>query len=270
MRLCRIVSTETAMPSDLTAIERRILSVVCRTVAEFGRPPSIKELTKAAELRSVASLHWYLDRLQEKGLIRPHPTRARAIEVDCQDIGLASGDLAAEPAAPATESAHEPSVPGEPVASEGPVRPVSPWAQVPPRAADTEVVPESALVEVPLFGNIAAGDPSLVDAEIHARYDLPVDLVGSSGPFFMLRIRGSSMTGSGILDGDLVVVRQQRDIVDGEIVAVLVGDEEATVKRLSRSGERVRLLADDEHHEPIEPDQASILGKVVTVIRRVR
>jgi repressor LexA len=240
------------MANDLTAIERRILELVCRTVNELGRPPSVKELTEAAELRSVASLHWYLDRLQEKGLIRAHPTRARAIEVDCQDIDLADPAPASEPAGPSAAPEVTP-----PPAEE-------------PAAALPEVTPESAAVEVPLLGEIAAGDPTLAEPEVLATYRLPTDLVGSGASLFMLRIRGSSMTGAGILDGDLVVVRRQSDIDDGEVVAVRVGDEEATVKRLSRAAGRVRLLADNDAFEPIEPEQAAILGKVVTVIRRLR
>jgi repressor LexA len=252
------------MLNDLTVIERRILELICRSVAELGRPPSVLELTEATELRSVASLHWYLDRLQEKRLIRPHPTRARAIEVDCQDIELAGAGPATETAMPAPASPPGP-------ATSPPEEPMPPGpGKGPTDAAGSEVAPESAVVEVPLLGDIAAGDPSLADAEVLANYRLPRDLVGSGASLFMLRIRGSSMTGAGILDGDLVVVRRQSDVDDGEVVAVRVGDEEATVKRLSRAEGRVRLLADNEEFEPIEPEQAAILGKVVTVIRRIR
>jgi repressor LexA len=208
----------------------------------------------------VASLHWYLDRLQEKGLIRPHPTRARAIEVDCQDIELAGGAPSANPPAPGRVA----TPPEEP-------KPAEP-DKVSPEPQRSEVVPESAVVEVPLLGDIAAGDPSLAESSVLASYRLPVDLVGS-GELFMLRIRGESMIGAGILDGDLVVVRRQNDIDDGEIVAVRIGDTgdtEATVKRLSRTAGRVQLLADNEAFGPIEPEQADILGKVVAVVRRLR
>jgi repressor LexA len=260
------------MPKDLTTIERRILELVCRTVTESGRPPSIKELTEAAELRSVASLHWYLDRLQEKGLIRPHPTRARAIEVDCQEIKLSSSETAAGSPATAPAPAQSGKSPQhEPVATGGSFGHQAPEpGQERPGKPRSEVVPDSAVVEVPLLGEIAAGNPSLAEAEVLASYSLPRDLVGSGAPLFMLRIRGLSMIGAGILDGDFVVVRRQSDIDDGEIVAVRIGDEEATVKRLSRTGGRIRLLADNEQFEPIEPEQAHILGKVVMVIRRVR
>jgi repressor LexA len=90
-----------------------------------------------------------------------------------------------------------------------------------------------------------------------------------AGTLFALRVRGDSMTGAGILDGDTVIVRQQPTAEDGEIVAALVGDDEATVKRLSRKGGRIRLLAENPAYEPLEPDQASVLGKVVAVLRSV-
>ncbi len=96
---------------------------------------------------------------------------------------------------------------------------------------------------------------------------LPRDLVGS-GTLFALTVKGDSMTGAGIFDGDTVIIRQQPTADDGEIVAALM-DDEATVKRLSRRGGRVRLLAENPAYDPIEPDEVSVLGKVVAVLRRV-
>ncbi len=97
-----------------------------------------------------------------------------------------------------------------------------------------------------------------------------VPLVGS-GPVFMLRVRGDSMVEAGILEGDYVVVRQQPDAEDGEIVAVLVGGEEATIKRLQRRQGKVVLLSDNPAYQPMvfEAD-VQLLGKVVSVLRSVR
>ncbi len=124
------------------------------------------------------------------------------------------------------------------------------------------------LVEVPLVGRIAAGGPILAEQNLEDTMALPRDLVGS-GTLFALTVRGDSMTGAGILDGDTVIIRQQPEAHDGEIVAALVGDDEATVKRLSRKGGRVRLLAENPAYDPIEPEDVSLLGKVVAVLRRV-
>jgi len=129
--------------------------------------------------------------------------------------------------------------------------------------------PSSAnLVEVPLVGRIAAGGPILAEQNVEDTMALPRDLIGS-GTLFALTVRGDSMTGAGILDGDTVIVRQQPEASDGEIVAALVGDDEATVKRLSRKGGKVRLLAENPTYDPIEPEEVSVLGKVVAVLRRV-
>lgn len=125
---------------------------------------------------------------------------------------------------------------------------------------------------VPLVGEIAAGGPILAEERVDSVYPLPKELVGD-GQLFMLRIRGDSMIDAGILDGDLVVVRQQERVEQGEICAALIGDE-ATVKffRRTRSGE-VFLDPANERYEPIpvtEHDQASVMGKVVSVLRSVR
>ncbi|MEX2557653.1 MAG: transcriptional repressor LexA [Actinomycetota bacterium] len=123
-------------------------------------------------------------------------------------------------------------------------------------------------VEVPLVGRIAAGGPILAEQNVEDTMALPRDLVGS-GTLFALKVRGDSMINAGILDGDTVIVRQQPEASDGEIVAALVGDDEATVKRLSRKGGKVRLLAENPAYDPIEPEEVSVLGKVVAVLRRV-
>ena len=125
----------------------------------------------------------------------------------------------------------------------------------------------SDVVEVPLVGRIAAGGPILAVENVEETMPLPRDLVGS-GTLFALTVRGDSMTGAGIMDGDTVIIRQQQTADDGEIVAALI-DDEATVKRLSRRGGTVRLLAENPAYDPIEPGQLAVLGKVVAVLRRV-
>ena len=126
----------------------------------------------------------------------------------------------------------------------------------------------NGVVDVPLVGQIAAGSPILAEENVEETLPLPRPLVGS-GTLFALHVRGDSMTGAGILDGDTVVVRQQEVAEDGEIVAALVGEEEATVKRLDRRGSRVRLLAENPAYPPIEPEDVRVLGKVVAVLRKV-
>ena len=131
-------------------------------------------------------------------------------------------------------------------------------------------VRDDDLREVPLVGRIAAGSPVLATEDIEDVFSLPTSLVGS-GPVFMLRVRGDSMVDAGILDGDLVVVRRQPDANDGDIVAAMIEGEEATVKRLYRRDGQIVLHAEN----PAYPDMVfdgdvAILGKVVSVLRRLR
>lgn len=121
---------------------------------------------------------------------------------------------------------------------------------------------------VPLIGRIAAGGPLLATEEIEDTLTLPDDLVGH-GTLFALKVRGDSMIGAGILDGDTVVIRQQQTANDGEIVAAMVGDEEATVKTLRRKGGQVILEAENPAYAPIISDEVQVLGKVVSVLRRL-
>ena len=127
-------------------------------------------------------------------------------------------------------------------------------------------------VEVPLIGQIAAGAP--VDAVELAEdtFALSRRLVGH-GTLFMLRVRGDSMTGAAIIDGDLVVVRQQWAAENGEIVAAQLdgtATDEATVKTLQRTGGHAWLMPHNPAYQPIPADHAVILGKVVAVVRPVR
>jgi SOS regulatory protein LexA len=122
--------------------------------------------------------------------------------------------------------------------------------------------------EIPLIGTVAAGAPILAEENIEAHLPIAQELFGP-GEYFGLRIRGSSMVDAGILDGDLVVVRPQAIADHGEIILALIGDE-ATVKRLKRLGEKVLLVSDNPQFDPIDAAEATILGKVVGVIRHVR
>ncbi len=125
---------------------------------------------------------------------------------------------------------------------------------------------------VPLVGEIAAGAPIVAEERVETVMPLPKELVGD-GELFMLTVRGESMIEAGVLDGDLVVVRAQPSVEQGEMCAALV-DGEATVKffRRTRSGD-VFLDPANAAYEPIPvaPDQdARVLGKVVSVLRSIR
>lgn len=122
---------------------------------------------------------------------------------------------------------------------------------------------------LPLVGQVAAGSPVVAEDLIEDHVTVPAEAGGRDGEF-ILRIRGDSMTGAGILDGDLVVVRRQQTARDGEIVVALVGeDSEATVKRFFRDGDKVRLQPENDALEPIITDQVQVIGAVVGLMRNV-
>lgn len=128
-------------------------------------------------------------------------------------------------------------------------------------------LPQHRRISVPLIGRVAAGQPILAEENYEEVFELPTDLLPTDQAF-MLRVRGDSMIGDGIFDGDLVVVRPQPTVENGEIGVVLIEDE-ATVKRVYFEGDRVRLQPSNPHMEPIYTQNAQILGKVVVVFRRL-
>jgi repressor LexA len=125
-------------------------------------------------------------------------------------------------------------------------------------------------VNVPLLGTIAAGDPTLAEENVEETINLPTRLVGR-GELFMLEVKGESMIGAGILPGDLVVVRKQPTVENGEIAAVMVEGSEATVKRVRfKADGSIELCPENPAYPSFIPDNPTVLGKVVTVVRSLR
>jgi repressor LexA len=120
---------------------------------------------------------------------------------------------------------------------------------------------------LPLVGQVAAGQPVLAEENIEDYIQTPAFAGGDAGEY-LLRVRGESMLGVGILDGDLVVVRPQETAGDGEIVVALVG-EEATVKRFFQESDHVRLQPENPAMEPIRSREVRVLGKVVGLMRSI-
>ncbi|WP_232719451.1 transcriptional repressor LexA [Gordonia metallireducens] len=120
---------------------------------------------------------------------------------------------------------------------------------------------------VPVLGRIAAGGPILAEEAVEDVFPLPRELVGE-GSLFLLKVVGESMIDAAICDGDWVVVRQQNVADNGDIVAAMI-DGEATVKTFKRQKGHVWLMPHNELFDPIPGDEAVILGKVVTVMRRI-
>ena len=118
---------------------------------------------------------------------------------------------------------------------------------------------------VPLVGRIAAGGPILAEQNVEELFPLPASLVGE-GELFMLKVVGDSMINAAICNGDYVVIRSQKDANKGEIVAAMI-DGEATVKTLSKKNGQIWLLPANDSYQPIDGNQAEILGVVTAVLR---
>lgn len=125
----------------------------------------------------------------------------------------------------------------------------------------------SGVVELPVVGAVAAGSPILAEENVESTIQLPTDVVREDSTF-VLRVQGESMIGAGIMDGDFVVVRQQKTADNGDIVVALLGDE-ATVKRFYREADAIRLQPENASMEAIRVRDVDVLGKVVAVFRRV-
>ena len=124
-----------------------------------------------------------------------------------------------------------------------------------------------ALGQLPVVGQVAAGQPVLAEENIEDYVSIP-EIAGGEEGEYVLRVSGDSMKDAGIFEGDYVVVRPQQTAQDGEIVVALVG-EEATVKRFYREADHVRLQPENEAMEPIRTREVTVLGRVVGVCRRM-
>src|SRR5215472_16415585 len=215
----------------LTWRQRKVLQVIRDSVQRRGYPPSMREIGEAVGLTSTSSVSYQLSTLQRKGYLRRDIGRPRTVEVR---------------------------LPGHPA-----VRPEP--------GVDEEATMDIASQEaayVPMVGRIAAGGPILAEQYIEDIFPLPKQIVGE-GTLFLLKVVGDSMINAAIADGDWVVVRQQPDALNGEIVAAMI-DGEATVKTFKRSDSHVWLMPHNPDYTPIPGNDATILGKVVAVLRRVK
>jgi len=238
--------------APLTQRQRSMLEVIRASTEKHGYPPSMREIGEAVGLVSPSSVKYQLAALERKGFIRRDPNRPRAMEVVQPS---ATGPAAAEgPRAGAPAPAEvRPFPAARPARGEG----------APQRLAAAHDAGEAT--RVPVVGRIAAGSPILADQEVEDVFTLPRQLTGD-GDLFLLRVSGESMIDAAICDGDWVVVRSQPVAENGEIVAAML-DGEATVKTFRKRDGHVWLMPHNPAFEPINGDEATILGRVVSVLR---
>jgi repressor LexA len=219
----------------LTWRQRKILQVIRDGVRTRGYPPSMVEIAEAVGLKSMASVSYQVAKLERKGYLHRDGRRPRTMEVR---------------------------LPGH-----APVR----SAQNSDRGTDKSNRPRDVSsrepVYVPFVGRIAADGPLLAKEQVKEVFPLPRKLVGE-GTLFLLRMAGDSMINAAIADADLVVVRQQTIADDGHIVAVMLGGE-VTVRSFRRGDDHDWLVPHHPDYIPVLGDDATILGKVVAVLRQV-
>lgn len=217
----------------LSPRQRRIIQVITDSTERDGYPPTVREIGDAAGLASTSSVSRQLSVLEKKGYLSRDTGRPRTAVV-CPLAGPGTGQ----------QAGHARGDTGQ-------------WR----------------IAHVPLIGRIAAGSPVLADQQVEDIIPLPRQLTGE-GDLIILRVAGDSMIGAAIADGDWVVVRRETDIENGDIVAAMLDSEvsadgEATVKTFKKSDGHVWLIPHNPGYAPILGDQATIIGKVVTVLRRV-
>lgn len=222
----------------LTDRQRHILQAIRDHVGNRGFAPSFREIGQAVGLKSPSSVKHQLQVLESKGYIRISANKGRAIEL------IAAEDENRKPAP-------------KRIGSFGTVT-----------GTDVESSPSiTQSRDIPLVGRIAAGVPITAEQHVDDVMRLPKRLTGD-GSLFMLEVHGDSMTDAAICDGDFVVVREQNTAENGDIVAALLGDE-ATVKTFRNDNGHVWLMPHNPAYSPIDGTNARIMGRVVTVLRRL-
>jgi repressor LexA len=213
----------------LSARQHKIVQHIEDSIRCNGYVPSLREIAGAVGLKSTSSVSYQLSVLAQKGYLTREARRPRTA-------------VLRNPA----------------------------QRRVDPGLAD---LANQGMASVPMVGRIAAGRPILVDESVEDVMPLPRQLVGG-GDLIMLTVVGESMINASIADGDWVVVRRESDIENGDIVAAMVesdtsSDREATVKTFKKVDGHIWLIPHNPAFSPILADDAEIIGKVVSVLRRL-
>ena len=215
------------MSEKLTKKQKAVLECIEDCIAKKGYGPTVREICAEIGLSSPSTVHVHLKALEEKGYIERDPLKSRSIMLKQNDQGQPVGRNAGNVLSPSF----------------------------------------SKTIDVPLVGNVAAGEPILAEENITETMSLPIDIVGDSASF-MLSVRGESMIEAGINDGDYVVVKQQQTANNGDIVVAIIEDG-ATVKTFYKESDHIRLQPENSTMEPIIVTNCAIAGKVVAVFRRL-
>ncbi|RJT25655.1 transcriptional repressor LexA [Chakrabartia godavariana] len=223
----------------LTRKQHELVCFIYDKLAETGVSPSFEEMKEALDLKSKSGVHRLISALEERGFIRRLPNRARALEV----VKMPErGDV---PKSVSTSNVVE----------------------LPKREAPAPA-PANDVMEIPLHGRIAAGQP-IEALEGQSSLAVPAALLGP-GEHYALEVSGDSMVEAGILDGDYALIRRADVARPGDIVVALIDDAEATLKYFRNEGNMVRLDPANRAYEPqrYSPAQVRIQGRLAGLLRR--
>ena len=239
----------------LTRKQHELLVFIDRHLKATGFSPSFEEMKDALHLKSKSGIHRLISALEERGFLSRRHNRARALEV----MRLPDDMAPARPGetigrAPAAAPSFAPNV----------IR--GDFSQ---RLAGVKAPESAGVVQLPLYGRIAAGLPieAMRDATNHV--EVPVALVGP-GEHYALEVSGDSMIDAGILDGDTVIICRSDTADSGQIVVALVDDGEVTLKRLRRRGASIALEPANPRHETriFPADRVRVQGRLVGLLRQ--
>ena len=186
----------------------KTLDFIKKFSEEKGYPPTVREICAQIGFKSTASAKYYLDKLEEQGAIKKGENKNRAIEIVEKKSNLLSTEHISEDEIVSDSNADE---------------------------------LFANLIKIPMLGNVAAGSPLYADVENDTSYTIPSDYFNCKGQMFLLNVKGESMRNIGILNGDMVLVRQQQVARDGDIVVAQIDNNEVTLKRFYNCGSYIRL-----------------------------
>ena len=234
----------------LTRKQHELLMFIARHLDSRGVSPSFDEMKDGLGLKSKSGIHRLITGLEERGFIRRLPHRARALEILRLPDALV------------------PKVGGRGRRS-GPFEAKVITGNFAGAAAPGPKADSGAVVELPLYGRIAAGTPIEALRDHSVTIDVPPSMLGK-GDYYALDVDGDSMVDAGILDGDTVVIRRADTAENGSIVVALIDDQEVTLKRLRRKGKSIALEPANTAYETriFGPDRVKVQGCLAGLLRR--
>ena len=249
----------------LTRKQHELLSFIDSHLKETGVSPSFEEMKEALTLRSKSGIHRLISALEERGFLRRHHHRARALEVVRlpenyiqQDIRIASAGLREVPPPHAAQAQT-----GQPFA------PNVIRGDFSGRLPGVRAANEAAAVQLPMYGRIAAGQAIEALRDDGAHIEVPLAMLGN-GDHFALEVAGDSMIEAGILDGDTVVIRKGESAETGQIIVALIDGTEVTLKRIRKRGASIALEPANKRYETrlLPPDRVKVQGRMVALLRK--